>query len=159
MRKLSLAFAILFVALPLLAQSEETRFQGYGYFGVLGSDGTTFGKLLNPGLGVDGFVYKGLAASADIGYAGYYNNFRSDGIGLFSPNASYHFLRNRKVSPFVTAGYSLAFRNSTTNMANYGAGLTYWFSNRVGLRLEGRDHVNPDNGYHMSGLRVGITFR
>jgi hypothetical protein len=146
------------LALPVVAQEEPSRVQGYGYFGVMGSDGTTFGKLLNPGVGAEVFAYKGLAASADIGYVGYYNNFRADGIGLFSPNVSYHFFRSRTVVPFVTGGYSLAFRNETANLGNYGGGLTYWFSNRVGLRMEGRDQRDA-SGYHISGLRVGISFR
>jgi hypothetical protein len=143
---------------PLAAQEGASRVQGYGYFGVMGSDGTTFGKLLNPGLGAEVFAYKGLAASADIGYVGYYNNFRADGLGLFSPNVSYHFYRSRTVVPFITGGYSLAFRSGTANMGNYGAGLTYWFGRRVGLRVEGRDHRDA-SGYHISGVRVGVSFR
>jgi len=158
MRKFTFILAGLVIGLPLAAQEEESRFQGYGYFGVMGSNGTTFGKLLNPGLGAEVFAYKGLAASADIGYVGYYNNFRADGLGLFSPNVSYHFLRSRRVVPFITGGYTLAFRSGTANLANYGGGLTYWFSRRVGLRVEGRDHRDTD-GYHLSALRVGMSFR
>jgi hypothetical protein len=124
----------------------------------MGSDGGTFGKWLNPGLGAEAFVYKGLTAAVDLGYAGYYNNFRDAGFGLFSSNASYHFLRSRKVVPFLTGGYALAFRSGTANLGNVGGGLSYWFSTHVGLRVEGRDHFDL-SGYHIGGLRVGVSFR
>jgi hypothetical protein len=146
------------VALPLLAQNDEGRVQGYGYFGLFGADYTTFGKLLNPGVGADVLVYKGLAASADIGYVGFYNDFASSGFGLFSPNASYLFFRTRRVVPFVTAGYSLIFRDGTSNLGNYGGGMTYWFRHRVGLRVEGRDNRDL-RGYHFSRVRFGVSFR
>lgn len=146
------------VALPLMAQNETTRVQGYGYFGVMGAGGTTFGKLLNPGLGAEVTLFKGLAASADIGYIGTYNNFRADGIGVFSPNLTYHFFNSSRVVPFVTGGYSLAFRDGTANLGNYGGGMTYWFARRVGLRVEGREHRDA-SGYHVGGVRVGVSFR
>jgi hypothetical protein len=158
MRKAILCLVCAGLAFPLLGE-EATRVQGYGYFGVMGATGgTTFGKLLNPGVGADLFLYKGLAASMDIGYVGYYNNFRADGVGVFSPNVAYHFFNSSRVVPFVTAGYSMTFRGGTTNLGNYGAGLTYWFSNRVGLRVEGRDHCNT-SGDHIAGIRIGITIR
>lgn len=146
------------LAVPLLAQQETPRVQGYGYFGVLGAEGTTFGKLLNPGLGADLFVLRGLAASTDIGYVGYYNNFKSDGFGLFSPNVSYHFFASSTFVPFVTGGYTLAFRSGTANLGNYGGGMTYWFRKRVGLRAELRDYRDA-SGFHFTGTQFGISFR
>ncbi len=157
MRTMGVLAVGLALVLPVVA-AEGTRAQGYGYFGVMGADGTTMGKLLNPGIGADLFVYKGLAASADVGYVGYYNNFSADGLGLFSPNASYHFFNSTKFVPFVTGGYTLAFRSGTAHLGNYGGGATYWFSNRIGVRVEGRDHRDA-SGYHISGVRFGISFR
>jgi hypothetical protein len=158
MRKFQMCLVCACVTLPLMAQSEATRVQGYGYFGVAASNGTTFGKLLNPGLGADVTLYKGLAVGADVGYVGYYNNFRDDGFGLFSPNVTYHFVNSSNLVPFVTAGYSMSFRNGTANLGNYGAGFTYWFARRVGVRAEGRDTRN-DSGFHVTGARFGIAFR
>ena len=145
------------LALPLAAE-ENPRAQGYVYYGLTGADGTTMGKWINPGLGAELFLFKGLAGSADVGYVGYYNNFKDEGFGLFSPNVSYHFFNSTKFVPFVTAGYSMAFRNGTLNMGNYGGGVTYWFSRRFGVRVEGRDHRATD-GYHISGIRFGVSFR
>jgi hypothetical protein len=153
------AFLIaLAVALPLAAQEEAPRAQGYGYFGLAETKGTTFGKLLNVGGGGEGFVYKGLAVGADLGYLGYYKNYRSDGFGLLSTNGSYHFAKQSKVVPFVTAGYSLAFRQGTGNMTNVGGGITYWFSRKVGFRTEVRDYFTA-NDPHMIVARVGLSFR
>ena len=152
-----LLFAVV-LAVPLAAQEVQQRVQGYGYFGLMGSDNVTFGKTLNPGLGAEIFVYKGLAASFDAGYAGYYNNFRADGFGLFSPDVSYHFKNSTRVEPFLSAGYTLGFRDSTVNMGNYGGGLICWFSKHAGFRMEARDHRDA-NGQFFTALRFGVSFR
>jgi hypothetical protein len=155
MKRLFLIFVA--AALPIYAE-EAPGAQAYGYFGIMGSNGITYGKLLNPGFGLDGFVYRGLAAGADIGYVGYYNNFGSSGFGLFSPNVSYHFFNGTRVTPFVTGGYSLAFRSGTSSLGNYGGGITCWFSRSVGLRVEIRDHRDA-SGSHFTGTRFGVSFR
>ena len=41
--------------------------------------------------------------------------------------------------PFVTVGYSLAFRTSTANLWNFGGGLNYWLRDRIALMAEVRD--------------------
>ena len=158
MKKLRMFLICIGAALPLLAQNETTRVQGFGYFGVMGSNGTTFGKLLNPGGGAEVTLFKGLAAGADIGYVGYFNDFRANGFGLFSPNLTYNFANSSNFVPFVTGGYSLMFRSGTANLGNYGGGVTYWFAKRVGLRLEARD-TRDASGFHITGARFGVTFR
>ena len=146
------------VALPLAAQEEAPRAQGYGYFGLAGTKGTTFGKLLNAGVGGEGFVYKGLAVGVDVGYLGYSENYIGDGFGLASANGSHHFAKRSKVVPFVTAGYSLAFRQGTANMTNVGGGITFWFSRKVGFRTEVRDYFTA-NDPQIVVARVGLSFR
>jgi hypothetical protein len=68
---------------------------------------------------------------------------------------------NRKVSPFVTAGYTLFFRDFTVNGFNFGGGTNYWFSESKGLRFEVRDNVASESGdtVHFVGFRVGLAFR
>jgi hypothetical protein len=83
-------------------------------------------------------------------------------VGILSFNGSYHFLRDGKLDPFATAGYSLLFRDFTANMFNYGGGLNYWFQDSLGLRLKLRDHVRsasagPTADYW--GIGIGLTFR
>jgi hypothetical protein len=158
MKRAGVFLIALGVALPVLAGNENSEIQGYGYFGVMGADRSNFGKLLQPGLGADVFLYKGLAANVDASYVGYHSDFAADGIGLVSTNGAYHFRKSGKFSPFVTGGYSLAFRSGTSNMGNYGGGFNYWFASRVGLRVEARDYRDA-NGYHVSGIRFGVTFR
>jgi hypothetical protein len=109
-------------------------------------------------LGADVFLYKGLAANVDAGYAGYYNNFRSDGIGLLSTDLSYHFKNSTRIEPFVTAGYTLAFRDTTANLGNYGGGVICWFAKHAGVRVEARDHRDA-SGNFFTAVRFGISFR
>jgi hypothetical protein len=81
---------------------------------------------------------------------------------VLSANGLYDFGRTRsaKISPFLTAGYSLAFREGTANALNFGGGIHYWFARRFGLRMEFRDHVSPDGwNEHFWQGRVGIGFR
>ncbi|HBY61253.1 MAG TPA: hypothetical protein DEH78_15640 [Solibacterales bacterium] len=101
----------------------------------------------------------GLGAGAEVGYLGA-RSFGS-GFGTFSPSASYHFLKRGKWDPFAAGGYTLGFRNGTINMFHFGGGTNYWFSNRVGLKLEFRDHVySPGRAaVHFWGFRFGATFR
>ncbi len=83
------------------------------------------------------------------------------GVGIFSTNAYFHVWRGRTFDPFVTAGYSLVFRNFTANGGNFGVGMNYWFRENVGLLIEGRDHVAPVIGTttHFWEIRMGFTFR
>lgn len=64
------------------------------------------------------------------------------------------------MDPFVTAGYTLFFRSGHANLWNFGGGLNYWFASRLGLKVELRDHIWPENGAtHYWGVRIGLNFR
>ena len=68
------------------------------------------------------------------------------------------------VSPFVTAGYSrlgIGDGEGAFSAFNAGAGLHFWPGDHVGIRLELRDHVRPDDRgtTHYWSARVGIAFR
>ena len=160
MRKLiSGLFLLACVAVPGSAQSGEGyRGQGQVFFAPgRGLDTTT----LHVGAGGEGFVYRGLAAGGEIGYLFPAQSFVY-GAGILSVNGSYHLNRrsNWVVSPFVTGGYSLAFRGDRVNLANFGGGLNYWLGKRTGLRLEVRDYIAP--GYdttHFVEFRIGLAFR
>jgi hypothetical protein len=164
MKVLSLVFLILGFAPALAAQDDAprsfapTRGQGYTYFA--GSHaGSEIGNAMNLGGGGEGFVWKGLAVGGDAGYmfkAGRFGN----GIGLASANVSYHFREvdpDGRWAPFVTGGYTLAFRGAAASLVNYGGGLTYWIRPRWGVRAEFRNHQN--NGFSMPSFRFGFSFR
>lgn len=147
------------VAIPVLVSAQS---KGQGYFfvapgGISGSGRTV--SSLHFGGGGEGLLYKGLGVGGEIGYLGLARSL-GDGFGVFSANGSYHFRTrsDRKLAPFVTAGYSLAFRSGTANMFNFGGGVHYWFCEKVGLRLEFRDHVWSREA-HFWGLRIGVAFR
>ena len=113
--------------------------------------------------GGEGLIYKGLGAGAEIGYL-FPRQAAAEGFGLFSANGFYHFpgARSlRSVVPFVTAGYSLAFRNGSANLANFGGGVDWWASEHAGLRLEVRDHVWPGefSTPHFLTFRIGLVGR
>jgi hypothetical protein len=103
-----------------------------------------------------------LGAGAELGYL-FPRQAAGDGFGILSTNGFYRFTNSpslQKVTPFVTAGYSLGFREGTINMANFGGGLDYWVRDRMGLRLEVRDHVWPgDPAAHFLMFRVGLVGR
>ena len=188
MRRIAL-FLALIISLTLAAsaqtspkgsgQTSSGKGKGSGY--VFGSGGVTdrFGDIL---AGEDGstihiggggeFITKnGLGIGGELGYLANQESI-GDGIGTFSINGSYHFLKSSKpgkVVPFVTGGYTGflvtggytgSFRGDYANGINFGAGINYWFKPRVGLRFEFRDNVwLPENAQHFFNFRVGLTFR
>ncbi|MCZ6485751.1 MAG: hypothetical protein O6826_08640 [Acidobacteria bacterium] len=157
---------LLFPAMGEAQEGEEQpRGQGYVFFapgkGYPGGTGT-----LHFGGGGERVLYKGLAVGGDIGYLFFPEGGFGAGIGLLSASGSYDF-RNiqsfKKLVPFVTAGYSLAFRSGTANLFQFGGGVTNWFTDRIWFRLEFRDTVAPNfcgcGTGHMLQLRAGFTFR
>jgi hypothetical protein len=118
-------------------------------------------STLQLGGGVDAVFWKGLGVGAELSAIGPTSDLSSV-VGMFSPNGTYHFVheKDRKVDPFVTAGYTLLFRSGTANLVNFGAGLNYWFRDHAGLRVEFRDHVYTRGAtLHYWGVRLGLSFR
>lgn len=138
----------------------EPRAWGYGFGGVGGTSGNSVATL-HVGGGGEALVYKGLGLGAEVGYVAPFEAV-GDGIGIFSTNVSYHFVKpqsNRKLVPFVTGGFSLAFRNRASGGGNFGGGVQYWVRPRLGLRFEFRDHIFSSDTPHLYGFRVGLSFR
>lgn len=142
-----------------VAADDGHRGQGYAFFApsAVISEGVYAGTASFGG-GGEFILYKGIGAGADLAYISPWGDF-SDGIGMFSLNASCHFNRAGKVSPFVTAGYSLAFRSGHADLFNFGGGAHWWFGEGVGLRLEFRDHVQAGYNTHLMQARIGFSFR
>jgi hypothetical protein len=164
MNVLVLGFLCLAFTPLLVAQADSpsaltpTRGQGYSYF-ALSKAGSDIGSTMNLGAGCEGFVWNNLALGGDANYMFTSGRF-GYGIGLASANASYHF---RQVDPdghwvpFVTGGYTLAFRGGASSMVNYGGGVTYWFHQHWGARAEFRNHQNGN--FSMPSFRFGFSFR
>jgi hypothetical protein len=138
--------------------AEEPSGQGYVFFapgGIVG-DGNSI-STFHVGGGGEGLLYKGFGIGGEIGYLTPWQ-YVGSGIGIASADGSYHFNRTSKVSPFITGGYSVAFREGHINLINFGGGVNYWFRKRMGLRVEFRDHMDLHNDHYVSG-RIGLSFR
>lgn len=162
-----IALSLLLFPLGMRAQEgEPPRGTANAFFGAGGAfaKGDRAGSL-QFGAGGQGRIYKGLGAGAELGYVHPTESF-TDGFGLLSTNGFYHFWTGRssqKLVPFLTGGYSLAFRDGHANLGNFGGGVDYWFRERTALRLEVRDHVWPSRfegpTAHILMFRVGVVGR
>ncbi len=157
---MTIKIALLLITLSAAALGQSSA--GYAFFAP-GKLNTGGGGTMHFGAGVDAIVGKGIGVGAEIGAISPWDCFSDCVTGMFSPNVSYHFLRgaDRRADPFVTAGYTLMFRNGTANLFNFGGGTNYWFARRFGLRAEFRDHVyfNGNSNAHFWGVRFGLAFR
>ena len=168
MRRITL-FLTLVISLSVVVTAQtvspKTTENGYSHGYIFAAPGGTSGGgggTLHIGGGGEGVFKNGAGIGAEIGYVTPFESF-GDGLGLFSVNGSYHFLKaskSGKVVPFVTGGYTGFFRGGYANGVNFGAGVNYWFKRRVGLRVEFRDNVFVQDGSaHLLNVRVGLTFR
>jgi hypothetical protein len=157
---------IVFVGCVGMAQEGRSERTGSGYVfvapGAIVESGDS-AALWHFGAGGQGFVYKGIGLGAEIGYLAPGISM-AEGIGIFSANGLYEFRQasiGRKIAPFVTAGYSMAFRGgSGGNALNLGGGINYWFRARQALRLEVRDYITPlEPNLHILTARIGLSFR
>jgi hypothetical protein len=172
MKKLAVCVFVFALARLAGAEPENSGYSAHGYaqFGVGGCSigvghwiSIGCGAVLNVVGGGEGFVYRGLAVGGEGGYGWISGNFK-DGVGMFSVNPAYHFKgqgRSRALVPFVTAGYSMLFRDGHVDGFNAGGGATWWPGAHLGLRFEGRIHhfgVGP-LGANVYMFRIGPSFR
>lgn len=159
----SIVLVLLMVTTYAAAQTTESAGHGYAFAApgaIAGHGGGT--AAMHYGGGGEGFITKGFGLGGEVGY---FTPARahSQGFGIASANGVYRFKgagKDGRVVPFVTGGYSLFFRGGPDNAANFGGGVNYWFKEKLGLRVEFRDHFFVvDPGTHFLGVRIGITFR
>ena len=139
--------------------------QGLGYAivgpsGVMGTSGSA---------GLAGHAAAGgeLLIKNRVGVGGEYGIFAGEGGGLHiaSANAVLHFApaeRQRGTRPFVSGGYTrLSNGEGDFNAFNVGGGVDIWARERVGVRVEIRDHIRPDDrgNIHYWAIRAGVVFR
>jgi hypothetical protein len=155
------------VLLSLLAPAAafgqtQQRYSG-DWFAFFSADRPSYGSfadLLGVGFGGERLIYKGLGIEGDVAYE-FPRGFASQGIGLASLNGTYHFVNRdtpRKLVPFVTVGYAIAFRTGHANAVDYGGGVNFWFHRHFGLRAEVRG-VSSRDDFNLVGLRLGLSFR
>ena len=157
-----IVFSLLVLSATGQAQeAQPPRGRGYVFFapGTV-SNRSERATTLHIGGGYERLVYKGLGVGSEIGI----QKEGGDTYALFSANGSYHFTNlapNRKIVPFLTAGYSGAFNGEGgENWFNFGGGLDYWLRPTKALRLEVRDHVDPqhERAVHYLEYRIGLVW-
>jgi hypothetical protein len=180
----------LLFGLPQLASAQvldhQYLGQGYAFFGLGWGEmavyngstpppvppqplATTHPAIEHFGGGGELFLYKGLGAGLDIGYARW-GQSAGQNLWIATGDLSYDFRRNAsraKVDPFVLAGFGGFFPTGEGRgvaVGDFGAGANVWFWQRAALRLEVRSYINPTNGFGYPGsfeveFRVGFTFR
>lgn len=140
------------------APQSACRAHGYGFFAVAEPFDDP-GSGLAFGGGGEGFLKRGWSLGGDLAYL-FPASEPSGGIGLASLSTGYHFARTSKFVPFLAGGYTLGFRSGVGHFFHYGGGATYWFSGRVGFRVEVRDlrwFEYPRD--HLWMVRFGAAFR
>jgi hypothetical protein len=158
--------SVLFWYQPICGQVPgESPKTGYGY--VFGAPGAafTFGGGTSTasymfGAGAEGLLKGGLGLAVDGGYLFFPRGGLNYGIGMVSPGVLYQFRTNRNTVPFVTGGYTLAFRSGVANLIHFGGGVNHWIGKSLGLRLEGRyffDPVYPEG--NVLQFRAGLLIR
>lgn len=170
--KVLVAVATVFIAAGQCAGAHDVNGssgQGYVFFAPgLGNIGPNRANI-HIGAGGEGFIYKGLAIGPEIGGVGPWSTKSSGAklggfgdwvVGLGSANLSYHLLpktSDRKLEPFVTAGYSLFFRAGLSHGTNVGGGANVWLTKNIATRFEIRSQQSWRR--HSVNFRMGVTFR
>ena len=157
-RPMRTLLALLFVTTFVTSASAQGL--GYAEGGFAGFSGF-FGRASNSfHIGGGGE----LVVADRVGIGGEFGFF--DRLIVGSANATVHLggLRDVRVSPFVTGGYSrlgIGDGEGAFSAFNIGAGLHYWAADRIGFRVEFRDHFRPDDRGTTQywSLRAGIAFR
>jgi hypothetical protein len=161
-----LTFTLLCLSMTAHAQSPDAPsvtpavHQGQGYLFLAPGAYVGYSDALATihfGGGAEAFLYKGVAAGAEAG--GIWALRGSDLLGVLSVDGSYHLSRSRRISPFLTCGYSLLWGDGRRNLINFGAGVHWWLGSGKGIRLEFRDHVYADGtNRQIVEFRIGFEF-
>ncbi len=108
--------------------------------------------------GADIGVAKGIGTNIEGGLF----HMGSTRAGFFSPGISYHPWKDSKMDLFVNSGYTIAFDSrDRESLFHVGGGFNHWYSRKMGLRLEVRDHICSHSGdiNHTWQIRIGMAFR
>ena len=128
--------SLLFSISLAIAQTPEPELRRSSLY-ILCAPGVTIseGSMANLAIGggAEGLIKGGFGVQGDLSYLFYPQEGFRAGFGLFSPGVFYQFHPNRKTIPFVTGGYSLAFRSETLSHENYRCALVKMFQFSCGV--------------------------
>jgi hypothetical protein len=151
---------VLLSSTPARSQTHGEGFVGLGAGAY--SNPFTSGRIIDLAGGGELVLSERIGAGAELGLAA----GGGDLLAVTCVSGSVHFLGREpgdKVDPFIKVGY--AHLGALTDVGasngwNVGAGLTYWYGTRRGVRIEFQDVL-----YHSLGsdqlwvVRVGFAFR
>ena len=153
--RIVLLTAVAFWCSPAIGQ---VRSHGYVFGGIVGGsfNATPHVQL---GVGVDKVWSKGFGIGTEGGYVG--SGRRGSDGGFWSFNLTQQFHRaSSRIVPFATGGISVIY---DAGGFNFGGGVLYPFRERLGLRLEFREHLVQssccDEVNALASFRIGLTFR
>jgi hypothetical protein len=167
MRLIVASLRVLMLGLVMCAGADvgtaDAQGLGYGIVGPAGFSGF-FGSsasAVHASGGGEVLVGGRGGAAAELGVLG--NS--SSALVVFSANGVLHFSTGRGrrgSSPYVTSGYThMASGEGSFSAWNVGGGIDVWMQDRIGLRVEFRDHVRPDfrGTVQYWTIRAGVCFR
>jgi hypothetical protein len=158
----SICFLLAALSIPSFAHDSKGRLRANGYVfvapGVRADRGTA---TIQIGGGGEAYVYKGLGLGFDGGVMMVTECEGCRGAVL-SLNGIYSFkiASHLKINPFITGGASGMPTSDVPGGMNVGAGVQYWFHEKMGLRMEFRDHIFMGHwNHHYYQARIGFAFR
>jgi hypothetical protein len=157
-RSIHVLFLVLAIA---VARVQTTRAEGLGY-AIVGPAGYSgfFGSsasAVHAAGGGEGLIDGRAGIGGEFGVFNSLSVFSVNGVLHVSPSPA-----NRGLSPFVTGGYThMGNGEGSFDAWNVAAGMDLWAKNRLGVRVEFRDHVRPDSrgAVQYWTIRAGIVFR
>ena len=161
-----LAPIILALVIPPVAAAQGSH--GYAFVGATTIPGEPIytywqGNYVHAGGGVEGGIGKRLTVGGEVGALISVRETYGRSAALLSFGPGFHLVprSDRKLDPFISAGVSLLVSRGAGTLFYYGGGANYWFRDRIGLRVEFRDHVWSPEGtaLHFAGARIGLSFR
>jgi len=141
--------------------------QGYLFAGPLTTAGSIYtywgGNYVNLGGGGEAALGRSFTLGGEVaGLISTRERFARNAAVLTVGPACHFVSRSaRKLDPFVAGGFSLLVSRGVQPALAIGAGANYWFQERLGLRLEFRDHIWASEGATIQfyGARFGLAFR
>jgi hypothetical protein len=155
--------ALFMTGLTVAPRHAESQVVGYGIFGPTVLSGGSEYLVSGTTAGGAEFLVNGrIGVGVEAGFIG----TPVSGWPVLSATGVWHLTSSRrdgsKVSPFVAGGISSIDSERSPNRSwNIGAGIDVWMRERVGLRIDYRDHFTPQADFtpRYSMLRVGVVFR
>ncbi len=75
----------------------------------------------------------------------------------------YHFIPESRFNPYIVAGYGVnhyspKINNKNMSVVDFGAGLKFWLTEHIALRIDARDNLILDQTIHNVETTLGVVF-